>query len=191
MYFQSLSGIYEDWQSESCDPGVTLTKYIGVCCLSVSLAVYLSPLEPHIQMDIINNQIVPVMEEKGIELNWDKQDKFLSAFFTFDEMLTLEDEVADSLDDSLNGPEVRQQVSTSQPLSYSGLCSRLLRTLAPESFSDHWLSVGCSLVQLLPFALMTSSWNRWPLVYDPHGLASNWIKLYAGEVLISLDASDR
>ena len=168
---------------------MTLTESIGACCLSVSHAVYLSPLEPHIQMDIINNQIVPVMQERGVELHWEKQDEFLSAFVGLDH--DSEDEVATSLDDSLNGPEIRQQVSSSQTLSYSSLCSSLLRTLVPESFTDHWLSIGGNLVQLLSFALMTSSWNRWPLAYDPHGLAGNWIEQYVGETLVSLDASDR
>lgn len=160
------------------------------------LAVYLGALEPYTQMDIINHQVVPAMKERGIDLFWEENDEFLSGFVTVEEEISPGDsqdglDTSASLYDSLNRPSTRQQVSSSQTLSYSRLCYHLTCMLVPQSFLDYCLA-GCgNLAQLLSLALISSSWNKWPLVYDPHLLASNWIKQYVGEMLIILDATDR
>ena len=62
-----------------------------------------------------------------------------------------------------------------------------------ESFVDHWLVEGYHSMQLLSVALVSSSWNKWPLVYDPERFARMWVKqlMLTGEELITLNATDR
>ena len=78
--------------------------------------------------------------------------------------------------------------------SYTSCCACLQSLLVKEDFFDHWLNSGCassSLAYLMPCSLLHAAWNRWPLVCDPHGFASQWIREYAGEELICIDGRDR
>ena len=78
--------------------------------------------------------------------------------------------------------------------SYTSFCACLQSLLVKEEFLDHWLTSGCassSLAYLMPCSLLHAAWNHWPLVCDPHGFASRWIKEYAGEELICIDGRDR
>ena len=78
--------------------------------------------------------------------------------------------------------------------SYTSCCACLQSLLVKEEFLDHWLTFGCassSVAYLMPCSLVHTAWNRWPLVCDPHGFASRWIREYAGEELICIDGRDR
>ena len=189
---QTLSPVHEVWLSQSTDVMTALSRSIGSCCLSVCVAVYLSCLPPHTQLEVINNQIIPVMtHERGVELVWPENNRYLSTFVTESDVLvaTPTDAVATppGKDNSAEG----QAHEVSHMLSYSALSKCLVSSLVPPSFSDRWIG-GCgSLPQLLSFSLVESSWRRWPLVHDPHGLAGRWMRTLVGEPLIVLDGSDR
>ncbi len=178
---QTLSGAHTDWLSQSTDVTAALSKAMGACCLSVCLAVYLSPLSPHTQLEAINQQVIPVMRERGIELYWPGADQYLSAFASGNP--TENHDNATYLDASTR--------SVSQVQSYSDLAQAVVSTLAPRSFTDRWIS-GCgSVSQLLGLCLIQQSWRRWPLVFDPQGLAGRWIRTAVGETLVTLDGDNR
>ena len=181
LIFQTLSGAHTDWLSQSTDVTAALSKAMGACCLSVCLAVYLSPLPPHTQLDAINQQILPVMRERGIELYWPETDQYLSAFVS--------ENPTENNTDSHNNDSV--SCSVTQVQSYSDLTQAIVSTLATRSFTDRWMG-GCgSVSQLMGLCLIEQSWHRWPLVFDPQGLAGRWIRTAVGETLVTLDGDNR
>ena len=64
---QSLSGLDNHWKLELEDASTAIASSVGALCLSVSMATYLAPLTPHQQMEAINGQLVPLLDERGRE----------------------------------------------------------------------------------------------------------------------------
>ena len=169
-----------------------LSRSIGSCCLSLCVAVYLSSLPPHTQLEVINNQVIPVMtHERGVELVWPENNRYLSAFVTERDVPVATPAGAVATPPGKDNSAEGQSCDVSHVLSYSALSKCLVSTLVPPSFSDHWIGECGSLPQLLSFSLVESSWRRWPLVHDPHGMARQWVRTLVGEPLIILDGSDR
>ena len=200
---QSLSGVYEHWRGELNTNSTIITNTVGALCLCASIAVYLSPLAPHVQMEIVNSQLVPVLEDRGIELCWKSTNKFANVVTSFssssnddtqadDRGDTSEVNTADEESDRNKTCCVYAKDCSKSQLnsSFASLCSCVVSLLVKESFSDQWLAQCCSLPHLLPCSLVHSMWNRWPLIYDPQGFAAQWLTQY-NEKLVRLDASDR
>ena len=148
---------------------------VGGLALSVTVAVYFSAAPPHVQVEVLNNHLKPVLEERGVQLQWKPADAFLSAIYK------------PSPQENATLPSNESKVVT----SYSQLCLKVLPHMLPEVFVDEWLAKGYSLPQLVPVGLIVSSWNKWPMIYDPDGFAVCWIQQYREEELIILDACDR
>ena len=66
-HMQSLSGLDDQWRSELEDASIAITSSVGALCLSVTMATYLAPLTPHQQMEAINGQLVPLLDERGMK----------------------------------------------------------------------------------------------------------------------------
>ena len=62
---QSLCGLDDHWRLELEDVSTAIASSVGALCLSVTLATYLAPLTPHQQMEAINGQLVPLLDERG------------------------------------------------------------------------------------------------------------------------------
>ena len=65
LYHQSLSGLDESWRLELEDASTAVSSSVGALCFSVTMATYLATLTPHQQMDVINGQLVPLLDERG------------------------------------------------------------------------------------------------------------------------------
>ncbi len=189
-FLQTLSEVNSDWSSQPTDITATLSKAVGMCCLSVCVSVYLPPLPTHTQLDIINSQVLPIMKERGVELHFPVKDQLLSAFVSenhiskdLDKTPSNEDDVSHCIDESTQ--------SVIHVCSYSELAQAVVSTIAPQSSMHSWLSSCCSVSQTIGFGLVEGAWRKWPLMYDPHGLAREWVKSTIGETLISLDGENR
>ena len=185
--------MHEQWQCDKDTACSSLTHTIGGLALTTTLAVYLSSLLPHAQLDILHCQLRPVLEERGIELHWKAADSFLITHSNTEHNTkpSPQEDKTDQSEDSNKALPHSPVVPTQATPTYTNLCISLLPHLVSESFVDHWLVEGYQPVQLLPVALVSSSWNRWPLVYDPEGFARTWVKQFTGEELVTLDATDR
>ena len=64
-HMQSLSGLDDVWRLELEEASTAVASSVGALCLSVSMAAYLAPLTPHQQMETINGQLVPLLDERG------------------------------------------------------------------------------------------------------------------------------
>ena len=179
------------------------------------MVVYLAPLRPHEQMEAINCQLVPLFEERGIKLCWNKDNNFVNMLLQASQALQQVDCHSDGKEntlskiDSLTGERalsptrtpVKKQLTalkdnSKQALntSYAACCSNIQSLLVEEHFLDKWLTSGCtssSLAFMMPSSLVHTAWHKWPLVCDQQGYASKWIKEYVGEDLICLDGRDR
>ena len=94
----------------------------------------------------------------------------------------------------LNSSSLKDCSKQALSSSYASGSASLQSLLVKEEFLDSWLTSGCtcsSLAYLMPCSLVHAAWNRWPLVCDPHGFASKWIREYIGEELIYIDGRDR
>ncbi len=199
LFVQTLSDVHSDWSSQPTDVMATLSRAAGMCCLSVCLAVYLTPLAPHTQLNVINTQLLPVMHERGVDLHFPEKDQLLSAFVMNDEN-PLEndskelDKTPTTLNDEGNPQSSVDSSSTDSVLhvcSYSELAQAIVSTISPPSAMHRWLSECGSVSQCMGIGLLEGAWQRWPLVYDPQGLAREWVKATHGDTLISLDGDNR
>lgn len=172
-----MSGTHEQWQSELDATTCTVTQMIGGLALTVSLAVYMSSVPPHTQMNVVNSHLKPVLAERGIELKWKDSNSLID--------MHLVKANSKQMTDSADKDETEDEAN------YIRLCTSMLPLLLPEAFINSWSAKGCSLPQLLQIGLVVSSWNKWPLVYDPESFAATWLKEYRGEELLVLDATDR
>ena len=196
---------------------MAVTTSVGALCLSVTTLSYLAPLQPHQQMEVINDQLVPLFEERGVKLCWRKDTNSLSNMLKrvsqcIEEQTSSNGEAVVSKVDSCTGEinlSPSQNPSSSQngcdsaltdcskdalSLSYASSTSKLASLLVDETFLDKWLTSSCtssSLSFMLPCALVHAAWHRWPLVCDRHRFASMWIREYVGDGLVCLDGRDR
>ena len=157
-------------------------------------------------MEVINVKLVPILEERGIELSWENCNKFMRAISDVstahrgndtESVVARKDSVGVEPEDteSKDLDEARDIKNSVSHLSssYASLSSCMLSRMVPEDVSDHWLSLSTahlSLSFLLCSGLVHTSWNKWPLIFDPQNLASEWIQKYDEEV-VCLDATDR
>ena len=185
--------------------GCVLHQSIGALTLTTVLATYLSHLPPHTQVEIVNNQLRPTLEErgvgleeKGVGLNWKPANPFMSMFSlspcpSIQASIPHKDASALQQDTTMaEDPSSKKISPVSETFpSYGHFSASILPFLVDESFVDGWLAEGYGVSQLLHLALVETAWNRWPLVYDPEGFAASWIKRCKGEELVCLDATDR
>ena len=204
----------EQWKQEMEDVSVAITSSVGALCLSVSMVVYLAPLNTHEQMEAINSQLVPLLDERGVQLCWKRVNSLVDVMKQVSQGTQLHipspggEEVTRKVDDHTGELQVSPAQSSAtttsktskdcskQALSssYASCCACLQYLLVEEQFLDEWLTSNStcpSLAYLMPCSLVHSVWNRWPLVCDPHGFASKWIKGYVGQELVCLDGRDR
>ena len=64
---------------------------MGALCLATSLACYLAAAEPHVQMEILNVQLVPLLQERGISLCWKTHNQFAQMISSIGKPCTDED----------------------------------------------------------------------------------------------------
>ncbi len=150
---------------------------LGGLVLTVALSVYLGAVPHPTQLEVINRDLRSVLEERGVSMQWRAPSGLLQQFSTQTLAHTLDDE--------------DKEAETQHLTSYYQLCTNALSHLVPESLTDQWFLAGFSLPNLLPMAMVTSQWNRWPLIHDPNGAAATWIKQTRGEQLVTLTAMDR
>ena len=186
---------------------MTVGQSVGALCLANTMACYLSSLEPHLQMDVLNTQLVPILRERGVSLHWRAINHFMLAVAGIDvtpspgegreehlrasehEMAESEDAIAESTGASPCSLDCESMLSQ----SHSSVSAFMLAHMIPESVGDQWLSLSGeyhSLSYLLCSGLIHTAWNKWPLVVDPQDLASQFIKQRRKD-LTCLDASNR
>ena len=181
----------DQWQEDAEQDGCALHQTLGALTLVVSMATYLSPLPPHTQMEIIVNQLAPLLEERGVDLHWKPSDPFVSAFFP-SSSLSMGDKTSQEDRQVPQGDVETSTIVSPEPFSsYPHLSASILPFLVDASLVDGWLAEGYELSQVLQLGLMESTWHRWPLMYDPEGYAASWIKQSRGEELVWVDATDR
>ena len=184
----------------------------GVLCLQVALSCYLASTQHHIQMELINVDLVPLLKERGMELHWELCNSFLSSMPSLSAKANSgakkarnlshtseDDEKGEKKTDSTvcsmegnlsknNSPAAEQHMAK----SFAFLSECLLCHIIPEALVDEWLSLPVAFHSpcfLLFAGLIHNSWNKWPLLYDPQGFASNWINSYK-EGVVCIDARD-
>lgn len=185
--------------------GCVLHQSIGALTLTTVMATYLSHLPPHTQMEIVNNELRPTLEERGVGLeesgvglHWKATNPFMNMFCLLS-CSSIEASIPHQAASALLQDTATTEDPTAKNISpvsetfpsYSHLSASALPFLVDESFVNGWLAEGYGVSQLLPLALVETVWNRWPLVYDPEGFVALWIKQCRGEELVCLDATDR
>ena len=204
----------EQWKLEMENVSTAVVNSVGALCLSVTMATYLATLTPHEQMETINSELVPLFEERGVKLCWNKDNSIANALIqvTQGEQKTSFPESGqevpkvgsysgESVPSPMQSPNNKQERADMKDCSRLGLsssyasCSSNIQSqLVEEQFLNKWLTSGCtsaSLTYMMPCSLIHTVWNRWALVCDPDGCASKWIKEYIGDELICLDGRDR
>ena len=145
-------------------------------------------------MEAICTHLVPLLQERGIDLCFETSNDFVKAISALSNMA--HEKSVDLLESEEfgSGEETSKDSTSILSHSYLHLCSCLLSRMIPESLADHWLSLATtyhSLSYLLCSGLLHSSWNRWPLVYDPQNLAYQLISQITNGQVMYLDAMDR
>ena len=200
----------EQWKLEMEDVSTAVVNSVGALCLSVTMATYLATLTPHEQMETINSELIPLFEERGVKLCWNKDNSIANALIQVtqgepksfpkggEEVPTVGSYSGESLVQSPNNEQEHADMKDFSKLalssSYASFSSNIQSLLVEEQFLNKWLTSGCtsaSLAYMMPCSLIHTVWNRWPLVCDPDGHASKWIKEYIGDELICLDGHDR
>lgn len=92
---------------------------MGALCLATSLACYLASAEPHVQMEILNVQLIPILQERGINLCWKLHNDFVQVISDVSKPCAVEENV--KRDNSTQSDSV-EDLSTKQPL---GMCREL------------------------------------------------------------------
>lgn len=202
----------EQWKLEMEDVSTAVVNSVGALCLSITMATYLATLTPHEQMETINSELVPLFEERGVKLCWNKDSSIAYALIqvTQGEQKSSFPEGGEKVPkvDSYSGESVLSPMhipnnkqtdmkdcsKLALSSSYASCSSNIQSLLVEEQFLNKWLTsgfTGASLAYMMPCSLIHTVWNRWPLVCDPDGHASKWIKEYVGDELICLDGRDR
>ena len=206
----------EKWKLEMEDVSAAVANSVGALCLSITMATYLATLTPHEQMETINSELVPLFEERGVKLCWHRYDSIVNALIqvTQGEQKSSapegEEEIpkVDSYTDksvlsprkSPNSKHCQEHADKNDcsklalSSSYTSCSSNIQSLLVDGQFLNKWLTSACtsaSLAYMMPCSLIHTVWNRWPLVCNPDGYASKWIKEYVGDELICLDGRDR
>ena len=182
----------DQWREDAEHGGCALHQTLGALTLVISMATYLSPLPPHTQMEIVVNQLVPLLEERGVDVHWKPSDPFVSVFCHSSSFsLGAKTPQEDRQGEVENSAIVHTSPAPEPFPSYPHLSASILPFLVEASLVDGWLAEGYELSRLLQLGLMESTWHRWPLMYDPEGYAASWIKQSRGEELVWVDATDR
>lgn len=194
---QSLSGLHDSWRNQLESSTTAIGHSVGALCVATTLACYLASTEPHSQMEVINVHIVPLLQERGIGLYWKTCNAFTRVMA---ELCHTPSAVEASTTKDSPGPEPKERENEDTTdckvllsSSYSSLSWCVLSHMIPELLADRWLSVPSmchSLPYMLCSALIHTSWNKWPLVYDPQNLALKCMRECSKE-LVTLDATDR
>lgn len=200
---------------------------LGVLALAACYTSYLTPLPPTSTLSIINNHLLPCITEKGFTIDMSSklvlglfQPNLVPSFTSSPRSLSADRSSNSSVSNAEDAPpsnppppspppptatphlltvpieEDRPTISNFDELSHC-----LLTTLSSESLSSHHVYTAINTNQLLQMALIGGAWNRWPLVYDPEGLAVKFIKQCWGKEaeeekenskgVVVLDARDR
>lgn len=196
---QSLSGLQENWRGQLESSTAAIGQSVGALCIAATLACYLSSAEPHALMEVVNVQIVPLLEERGISLYWKTCNDFARAVSGICdapsgfETSTTQDSLGDSELNEKDNADAATDCKALLSSSYNSLSWCVLSHMIPESLTDRWLaapSLCHSLSYMLCSALIHTSWNKWPLVYDPQDLFLRCMQECSKE-LVMLDATDR
>ena len=198
VFWQSLSGVQGHWNSLLKLSDDAVRQSIGGLCLSVTVSCYLASEEPHVLMEMVHVQLVPLLMERGVEMFWDTGSNLLTIMPSISHTTHVCDETAH--EKSMSGGTVSVEVtlpendlSTSSRLvscSYASLCNCLLSYTIPEALVEIWFSqpvISHSPSFLFFAGLLDTSWNRWPLIFDPQGMAFRWVFCYK-EGVVHLDA---
>lgn len=196
-----MSGFHEHWQSELESSNEAISHNMGALCLTVTVSCYLASAEAHVQMEVVNNQIVPILQERGISLHWKTCNTFMKTISDVSGPPSSSDNDGDR--DSIQVAELgggdedmSAGARSSKALlscSYASLSGCVLTHMISESLADRWLSLAAthhSPPYLLCSGLICTSWNRWPLVYDPQDLALRSITQCNKDV-VCMDATNR
>lgn len=169
---------------------------IGALATSVGVATYLSSSDPCTLASVMATCLVPVLEERGLALSWGQTSP---GVFYFDTPKTIhplsqvgEGETTPS---EPFGPAVQSLMTgdgaQATCVSFSALSAALASQLVSWPLIDRWSAEGFGPTQLLSMATLASSWNKWPLVYDPDGFAEAWLRHCHGDELTVLDVGER
>ncbi len=151
---------------------------LGGLAVTVAISVYLGAVPPSTQVEVVNRDLLPALEERGVHLKWRSASALL-------ELISKHVVDQQSFGEQSSGAEAEHLSS------YYHLCLGVLPHLVAESLTDQWLAMGYTLPNLVALGMVTSSWNRWTLIHDRDGAAAAWIKQSRGEDLVLLDACDR
>lgn len=213
--WQSLSGLQEHWNSLLKLSDAAIHRSVGGLCLTVTVSCYLASAQPHLQMELVNSHLVPLLTERGVELCWDRCSTILTGMPSISRAAHVhrdgtaheksatrvcEDGVLQGVADSEGEVSVEDSFPEKELLtvshrlswSYASLCGCLLSYMIPEALVDKWFSlevISHSPSFLFFSGLVHTSWNRWPLVFDPQGLAFRWVSCYK-EGVVHMDARD-
>ncbi len=206
---QSLTGLQETWERRLQDSGAAVHRSMGLLCLNMTLACYLSSVPHHTQMEVINVDLVPLLKERGMELYWGPKNSFMCNMPSLSSSSRKKTLAKSEQDASQNEHEDHNENNSGHATkihsrkssdnvedhitdSFACLSEHLLSHFIPEALVDDWLSrreAFHSPCFLLFASLVHDSWNQWPLLYDPLGLASQWIETLH-ENIVCIDARD-
>lgn len=169
---------------------------VGALATSLCVATYLSGCDPCTQASAMETCLTPVLEERGIVLCWRQTSPGVFYFDTPETDRPLSQPGEGGLTPSERFGSAVQSPTTSdgsQPtsVSFTTMSSALASQLVGRPFIDQWSAVGLTPTQLLSAATLASSWNKWPLVYDPDSFAEVWLRHCHGDELTVLDAGER
>ena len=171
--------------------------------MATTLSCYLASAQPHTLMEVVNVHIVPLLQERGISLFQKTcNESFVAVISGINRAACAIEEGDDKSPSNEQKDEKDDPTDLSSDTSdcklllssaYNSLSAYVLSHMIPDSLADRWLatpSLGHSLSLLLCTALVHTSWNKWPLIYDPQGLAVKCVEECSKELVV-LDATDR
>ena len=167
---QALSDSLSLWRQEQESLDGFIRSNIGGLAMTVGVVSYLTHLHPHAIHSIVQEQLLPRLEEKGFSANITHLQRSL-----FPQPPTA----------VLVEPTCSTAMS---PLE--GLCQDMLSQPSWDPLTPLKVTVSSHVLLDVVTALTTRTWNKWPLVYDIDYVTSDFIRNYWGEDFISLDCRD-
>ena len=167
---------------------------VGTLAASLCVATYLSSSNPCTLASVTETCLAPVLEERGLALCWGQTSPSVFYLDTpeTEHPLSQAGEGKTTPSEML-GPVNQSPVTGDEPtcVSFTTMSAALASRLISLPLINQWTIAGLSPTQLLSMTTLASSWNKWPLVYDPDGFAEAWLRCCHGDELTVLDMGER
>lgn len=188
---QALSMAHVQWSQQLDVLGYALSDQLGTLALVAAYTSYLTPLPPNSTLSVINSHILPCIAEKGFTI--DLRNKLTTSLF---QPLLTPPLVSSTHSPSDNGsPKSSDSDAEDSPPppppptatphlppvpldedqpsidSFDELAHCLLGVLSSDRLRSHYVFTSLNTIRLLCMALVGGAWNRWPLIFDPEGMA--------------------